>query len=773
MTGRTRPTHSRSLPTERQLSSISNTTNDEYDVVEDKHHPTYTPPSPPPGSSQVHDSDDESVDPSLSSSASSDDVDPDALLQLMSDQGTPTLHAIGRHSPLLDDDEDDDSDIDSSSSSLELPDSAITDATSAAVSRGPTVVRVLYMGCATDNDKSNILKKLSEGLAEIFLQRPGQVFPDTTLHADPTKFKERKHNILALSTTTTTTTERIIEPIVDEDEPIETYEDNGLSIIEADFTRNNERRQNAASHETIYDYVIRHMDPDSSVNGSISSEQSESCNPFDGYVYPDATPDGVDLIVYFYSGLEIDEDRQSEIEDEMVLLYKLRQLGIPVLPILSSLITKKSKKLDASSYRDQQSMSSGSYVSSTRSSQRRSSPKRLNGNHRSYDQHKNSNADYNQIMMENRTYLSNTFAEYRIQCLDVLNLEIGRPSFHRRTRRSSSEDSERSKRDNLEDWETSSLMPAPWQILTVEQFASVDKRAVYEALKKSREMAVKRETVREVIKAKQRVIHAKVDPTIKAKLQKVNIKEALIHWTMWFIFPFMLVFCLLQGGSTGTSHLSNSTTVGPPTIAKLTPVWQVADISDGKHLFVVEVFDHRGKLSSLGPEGVKLKSSKLGKSDQAVHTAIMDETTFGRYSLAILSPCLKQSYSNGMHIEFETNGGIPVLNSPVALTDQECPRPKRQAVPKHRTRGPKPSKPSAQANLDRTFRRGRWDRSSDFIVRKTQSFVAFKVISQLFGVIYNTVAFFWDEAGFHNLVQWLPSSSSSSSSTTSTTTTAT
>ncbi|KAJ2958946.1 hypothetical protein NQZ79_g5488 [Umbelopsis isabellina] len=768
MTGRTRPTHSRSLPTERQLSSISNTTNDEYDVVEDKQHPTYTPPSPPPESSQVHDSDDESVDPSLSSSASSDDVDPDALLQLMSDQGTPTLHAIGRHSPLLDDDEDDDSDIDSSNSSLELPDSAITDATSAAVSRGPTVIRVLYLGCATDNDKSNILKKLSEGLAEIFLQRPSQVFPDTTLHADPTKFKERKHNILALSTTATT--EHIIDPIVDEDEPIETYEDNGLSIIEADFTRNNERRQNAASHETIYDYVIRHMDPDSSVNGSISSEQSESCTRFDGYVYPDATPDGVDLIVYFYSGLEIDEERQSEIEDEMVLLYKLRQLGIPVLPILSSLITKKSKKLDTSSYRDQQSMSSGSYVSSTRSSQRRSSPKRLNGTHRSYDQHKSSNADYNQIMMENRTYLSNTFAEYRIQCLDVLNLEIGRPSFHRRTRRSSNEDNERSKRDNSEDWETSSLMPAPWQILTVEQFASVDKRAVYEALKKSREMAVKRETVREVIKAKQRVTHPRVEPDSKAKLQKAKFKEALIRCAIGVIIPFMLLICLLQGGSTGTSHLSNSTTVGPPTIAKLTPVWQVADLLDGKHLFVVEVFDHRGKLSSLGPEGVKLKSSKLGKSDQSVHTTLMEETTFGRYSLAITSPCFQKAYSKGIHIEFETHGGIPVLNSPVTLTDQECPRPQRQAVPKSRTKGPKPSNPSAQANLHRTFRRGRWDRSSDFIVRKTQSFVAFKLISQLFGVVYNAVAFFWDEAGFHNLVQWLPSSSSTTTTTTTTTT---
>jgi hypothetical protein len=752
MTGRTRPTHSRSLPTERQLSSISNTTNDEYDLVQDKQQPTYTPPSPPPETGQVHDSDDESVDPSLSSSACSAGVDPDALLQLMSDQGTPTLHAIGRHSPLLDDD-DDDSDLESSNSSLELPGSATTEATSAAVSRGPTVIRVLYLGCATDNDKSNILKKLSEGLAEIFLQRPSQVFPDTTLHADPTKFKERKHNILALSTT-----ERIFEPAVHDDEPIETYEDNGLSIIEADFTRSNERRLDPASHETIYEYVIQHMDPDSSVNGSISSGQSESCSRFDGYVYPDATPDGVDLIVYFYSGLEIDEERQSEIEDEMVLLYKLRQLGIPVLPILSSLITKKSKKLDASGYRDQQSMSSGSYVSSTRSSQRRSSPKRMNGNHRSYDQHKSSNADYNQIMMENRTYLSNTFAEYRIQCLDVLNLEIGRPSFHRRTRRSSNDHSERSKRDNSEDWETSSLMPAPWQILTVEQFASVDKRAVYEALKKSRELAVKRETVREVIKAKQRVSHARPSPDVKSKLQQTKFKEALIRCAIGVIIPFMLLFCLLQGGSTGTSHLSNSTTVGPPTMARLDPMWTVAGL-DGKHVFVVEVFDHQGELSSLGPEGVKLKTYPSGKSHHTVHTAPMNELTSGQYFLAITSPCLEHPSFKEVHIEFEALGGIPVLNSPVTLTRQDCPPPQIRSALKSPTIRPKPSTPPAPASLHRTFRRGRWHSTSEIMVRRARSSLAFKFISQIFGVVYHAVAFFWDEAGFHNLVQWLPSSS--------------
>ncbi|KAI9280305.1 hypothetical protein BC943DRAFT_363416 [Umbelopsis sp. AD052] len=776
MTGRTRPNRSRSLqPVERQLSSISNTTTDEYDLLADDGLQYQELPSQH-STTLDEDSDESSVasytdthDPSLELS-DNPDVDPDALLQLMSDQGTPTLHAIGTHFPMLDDDESESEASDSSS--LLLPDSVTLTSTSKAtsLSPAPTIIRVLYMGSASENDKSNILRKLSEGLAEIFLQRPPdakydlktqddvsaadqRVFSGSTLHTDPSLFKERKHNVLPLSTTA-----RFTADDDSGDDPIETYEDNGLAIIEADFTRSSERNFKNASTDTIYDYVIQHMDTASLHD---STETSTSSHRFEGYIYPDPTPDGVDLIVYFYSGLENDEERQNEIEDDMILLWKLRQLGIPVLPILSSLITTKRRKPvggDISIHRDEPnhdtpiSVSSGSTRSSS-PTRRRTSPIRTNGR-RWHDGSHHSNADYNQMMMENRTYLSNMFAEYRIQCLDVLNLEIGRPSFHRRQRGSADTNTHK------EDWETSSLMPAPWQILTVEQFASVDKKAVYEALKKSREMAVKRETVREIIRAKRKPVETTLPSDSKASLHLSSMKINLIRWIMGIFIPFVVVFCLFQGSTTSTLHLSNSTTtVGPPAMAKLHPMWSTLEANSKTHLFVVEVFDQFGRPSSLGPSGVKLKTVGLTQG-RPEHVLDMAELGLGQYMLEVLSPCFQEDPSSPLQVEIVTVLGLPVQDSPVTLT--ACPTSTNR-VPSGLKRRPPPSpQPAPPVTLHRTLKKPWY--TGDRLLRKAKAFgrasVAVRMITQACDFVYYVIGIFWDEAGFRDLLHRLPARSS-------------
>ncbi|KAI8580172.1 hypothetical protein K450DRAFT_238499 [Umbelopsis ramanniana AG] len=778
MTGRTRPNRSRSLqPVERQLSSISNTTTDEYDLLADDGLQDALLPS---RHSTLDDSDESSVasdtdthDPSLELS-DNPDVDPDALLQLMSDQGTPTLHAIGTHFPMLDDESESEA---SDSSSLLLPDSVTLTSTSKAtsLSPAPTIIRVLYMGSASENDKSNILRKLSEGLAEIFLQRPPdakydlktqddvsatdqRVFSGSTLHTDPSLFKERKHNVLPLSTTARFAADDDNDSV---DEPIETYEDNGLAIIEADFTRSSEREFKNASTDTIYDYVIQHMDTEQLHDSTETSSQRRS-HRFEGYIYPDPTPDGVDLIVYFYSGLENDEERQNEIEDDMILLWKLRQLGIPVLPILSSLITTKRRKPvggDISIHRDEPnhdtpiSVSSGSTGGSSR---RRTSPIRTNGRHHRWHDSHHSNADYNQVMMENRTYLSNMFAEYRIQCLDVLNLEIGRPSFHRRQRGSP---------DNThkEDWETSSLMPAPWQILTVEQFASVDKKAVYEALKKSREMAVKRETVRDIIRAKRKSMETTSPSDSKASLHLSSMKINLIRWIMGIFIPFVVVFCLFQGSTTSTLHLSNSTTtVGPPAMAKLHPMWSTLEANSKTHLFVVEVFDKFGRPSSFGPSGVKLKTVGLTQG-RPEHILDMAELGQGQYMLEVLSPCFQEDPSSPLQVEIETVLGIPVQDSPVTLT--ACPTSTNRVSSglKSRPTPPPPRSPPQPAppvTLHRTLKKPWY--TGDRLLRKAKAFgrasVAVRMITQACDFVYYVIGIFWDEAGFRDLLHRLPAS---------------
>ncbi|KAI8988958.1 hypothetical protein BDB01DRAFT_719364, partial [Pilobolus umbonatus] len=113
-------------------------------------------------------------------------------------------------------------------------------------------------------------------------------------------FKERKHNLLLLNDN-----EKHIHSDI--------YEDVGISMIEADFTWN--------SNAMIYSKDSRTLLLQYAHSQCFPKEQVMQ-DKYVSYIYPERTPNGIDLCVYFYDGL----DDQKTIQD-LDVLNKLRQLG--------------------------------------------------------------------------------------------------------------------------------------------------------------------------------------------------------------------------------------------------------------------------------------------------------------------------------------------------------------------------------------------------------------------------------------------------------------
>ncbi|KAI7886744.1 hypothetical protein K492DRAFT_203011, partial [Lichtheimia hyalospora FSU 10163] len=108
----------------------------------------------------------------------------------------------------------------------------------------PICFRVLFMGNTEsigniNRSKTLVLRKLSEVIASLL---PRSSTSSTSNDLGTTDFREKTHNVVFLDAFDTS--------------PIETYEDNGLHVIEADFTDNN---NNDDQYERrLMDYVNTH-----------------------------------------------------------------------------------------------------------------------------------------------------------------------------------------------------------------------------------------------------------------------------------------------------------------------------------------------------------------------------------------------------------------------------------------------------------------------------------------------------------------------------------
>lgn len=197
----------------------------------------------------------------------------------------------------------------------------------------PALYRVLFMGSTSEEKKKEIFKKLSQGFVHVLQHHRSNNNhahhpPTSDIHSSSTNnlfeqpitpFKEIKHNIILLS---------------DDDAPellSETCEDVGVSMIEADFTWNsNAIRFSNDPNSLLFKYAWDQC-PNPRELPAAWMEDKIKDYKFTGFMYPEATPNGIDLCVYFYDGQD-DEKTKCDLN----LLCSLRKLGIYVLPLTLS-----------------------------------------------------------------------------------------------------------------------------------------------------------------------------------------------------------------------------------------------------------------------------------------------------------------------------------------------------------------------------------------------------------------------------------------------------
>lgn len=317
----------------------------------------------------------------------------------------------------------------------------------------PTVFRVMYMGACSEKDKRILFRKLSRALSTLFHDCPSFFI------RNPHIFKERKHHLLLMSL--------LPDEEDGEENIVETCEDNGLSIIEADFSWSTVSAEKDKLNHMITrylciqcEYAIQ-QDPWSS-SSNTSNQQNEN---FDGFLYPERTPNGIDLCIYFYDGSSGTTREDDQVEEDLIILWQLKKLGIPIIPILSS--------------------------SPPPSAMRRASMRSPTSPLFNTPPHPPLRS-----VADRRTRLADMLAKYKIRCIDIAlsSLDIGQPpSFQRRNTNHTTT------HPNLEsrlgrDWAISSITaPAPYNILTVEQFSALDPQALFSILKQCRQKALRKE----------------------------------------------------------------------------------------------------------------------------------------------------------------------------------------------------------------------------------------------------------------------------------------
>ncbi|KAF7728759.1 hypothetical protein EC973_005597 [Apophysomyces ossiformis] len=185
----------------------------------------------------------------------------------------------------------------------------------------PITFRVMYMGYVKGNhSKLLVRKKLAEGIAESVVSSS----------ARPRTYRERKQHVVFLNAS--------------RKEPVETYDDSGLSLIEADFTWSDplgssniiQPYTNALMsltsppnvHEAIRTYLQHHY-----YSYGTSALWPKNISHKDS-VYSDVTANGVDLAIYFYS--QPGTQWAPLIEKDMQMLADLRSFGVPVLPLMGN-----------------------------------------------------------------------------------------------------------------------------------------------------------------------------------------------------------------------------------------------------------------------------------------------------------------------------------------------------------------------------------------------------------------------------------------------------
>lgn len=458
----------------------------------------------------------------------------------------------------------------------------------------PSVVRILYMGACSEKDKRRVFKKISKGLAEALHQLQ---FPSSS--SSFCNFKERKHNLVLMSL------------LPDDENAIETYEDYGLSVIEADFGWSSFGAvEKAQLDRTLLRYIHHHLHSKSKSKEHQQQEEEEPpLDDEDGFVYPEKSPNGIDLCIYFYN--VANDLEESYVKDDMEILWKLKNLGVPIIPVLPI----------------------------NRSTSRAADEE------------------------ERRLRLANLLAQYKIRCVDLsaFNLNVGRaPSFKKKRRRNNSRTSRSSQASSSleerlgKEWAASSAaLPAPYQILTVDQFAAMDRRAVFATVKQAREQALlerinsdkKTYPTSAASSSSSKHRSPAAPPPPKPHQEHIQSKS-----------KFLLFLCVVLAISILSCHTrpraqqTRDSSLPPPWLAYLT--FATASMQTSTLGFYLELYDPAGN-PSWPPRGDPTVVLSGGRNDGPPVVRVDDEI-IGRYNFNVsLGNCRNQTTRSHIAIDVQ------------------------------------------------------------------------------------------------------------------------
>ncbi|KAG1218899.1 hypothetical protein G6F35_007943 [Rhizopus arrhizus] len=172
----------------------------------------------------------------------------------------------------------------------------------------PALYRVLFMGAADQEIKKRLLEKLGQGFIHVLL--------DQQKDEPMTPFREIKHNLVPLNNF-----------YLDQTIISASYEEYGVSIIEADFTWQSTAAECSDDPaQLLLHYAWKQCpNPDQLPSAHLGHDLPDE---FQGMMCSEKTPNGIDLCVYVY-----DDHNDDRMRRDMQLLYKIRKLGIYVLPL--------------------------------------------------------------------------------------------------------------------------------------------------------------------------------------------------------------------------------------------------------------------------------------------------------------------------------------------------------------------------------------------------------------------------------------------------------
>ncbi|CAO3647270.1 unnamed protein product [Cunninghamella blakesleeana] len=359
-------------------------------------------------------------------------------------------------------------------------------------------LRIIYLGVASLDEKRLLLKKLSDGLSETLFRQtpitsPSTHFPNLTPSSNNNyDFYERKHNLFPLNV------------FKSEDVNIDysgLLNDNGVVIVEADFTHDNSTQQYLQPYYDM-DFILNYIYIQSISSHSTSLLQSIlsppdhwKSKPFNGHLFSDNTPTGIDLCVYFYH----DAESQDEVTKDLEILWKIHALNIPILPILS-MSNQKPLHQNAETFNTPiTSLTSPIPTTTIINTNTNTNTNDYNNNNTN-----NTNTSTNNNNITNndkytnqrpvgirRNDLASIFSKWKIKMIDISDLDIiGQPSFNQKGK------TKIGKQDNvLEEklgtlWANSSILtPTPYHILTIIQFMVIDRWAISKVLKTINDLA--------------------------------------------------------------------------------------------------------------------------------------------------------------------------------------------------------------------------------------------------------------------------------------------